>query len=160
MRGAIIGGSLLIASASAGIVWLSIAAVGGIAAVLGPFWAQVIVGVVLLAPLAVVALLASPLVQERRDAPVVADSANDAAMATITAAAKRMIDKSPLAALSLAGLAGLISTSYPLALSVVATVLKETDDLGQADPAHSSAELAAPRAPSCSDADAKAVNVA
>lgn len=123
---------------------------------LGLFWARVIVGVVLLAPIAIVLIVArTQSQQQRRDAAITSNSSDDAALAAIAGAARKMIDKSPLAALSLASLAGLISTRHPQALSLLATVLEESDELGRAVPAESSVDSASLRTPtSVADADA------
>lgn len=129
MRGAIIGGALLVASSVAGLVWLSIAAVGGTAAVLGSFWAQIVVGLLLLSPLAIFALIAWQRDRQRKAAAVVVDSGGDAALsAAIAAATHKMIEKSPFAALALASLAGLISARFPAALSLLASVVSATEE--------------------------------
>lgn len=127
MKGAVLGGALLVASAGMGLAWLSIAAVGGTAAVLGLFWARVVVGLLLLSPLAVFVLFVWLRDQKRQDLAPVAGIGTDAALTTIASAAQKMIEKSPLAALALASLAGLIAARFPAALTLLANVLKEYD---------------------------------
>lgn len=123
LQGPIASGILPFVLGAVGIVWLSIAAVESAAAVLGPVWAAAIVGALLLAPLAIIALMAWTRERRRRAEPLLSANGADAALATISAAAHKMIDKSPLAALALATLAGVMATRYPAGLGLLANVL-------------------------------------
>jgi hypothetical protein len=126
MRGAIAGGALLIASAATGLVWLSIAAVGAANDIIGPAWAPVFVGLVLILPIAGFALNAWLQARRARLAPPPAIGSDDALRA-VTAATQKMMDKSPFGALALAGLAGVVSVRFPSALTLLADVLNEHD---------------------------------
>jgi hypothetical protein len=127
MRGAILGGALLVASSAAGLVWLSIAVVGGIAPTLGQFWASVTAGFLLLSPLGIFTLIVWLRDQQRQSAALAVSAGDDTALGTIVAASQKLIEKSPLAALVLASLAGLTAARFPTALTLFASVLKEYD---------------------------------
>ena len=127
MRGAIAGGALLVASAATGLVWLSIAAVGAANDLIGPAWAPVFIGLILIVPLAGFALNAWMQARKARLAPSVAAIGNDEALRAVTAATQKMMDKSPFGALALAGLAGVVSVRFPAALILLADVLNEQD---------------------------------
>jgi hypothetical protein len=123
MRAPIAVGLALVASATIGLVWISIAVVESAAAMLGPVWAPASVGLVLLAPLAIFATISWRNDRRRQAAPILGVAGNDAALSAIAAAAHKMIDKSPLAALALATLAGVVATRYPAGLTLLANVL-------------------------------------
>lgn len=129
MRTPIAVGLLFVASTAIGFVWISIAAVAGAAAMLGPIWAPAAVGLMLLAPLAIFVAIAWKNNRQRQAALILGVAGNDAALSAIAAAAHKMIDKSPLAALALATMAGVIATRYPAGLTLLANVLSTNEQV-------------------------------
>lgn len=127
LLGPIAGTILLFVLGAVGIAWLSIAAVEAAAAMLGPAWAHVGVGAALLAPLGVVALMAWAKARRSAVTPLQGAQGADASLAAIAAAAHKMIEKSPMAALALATLAGLLATRYPAGLSLLANILSANE---------------------------------
>jgi hypothetical protein len=104
----------VIAVAGLGLVWISIWAVGALARHVGD-WAPLMLGLLLCAPALIYALVrmtkasAAPAVRPllRRDSALAADAAD---------AAKRFFQESPIAALGVAALAGLLAVRAPEAL--------------------------------------------
>ncbi|MFZ4602289.1 MAG: hypothetical protein EBZ50_01505 [Alphaproteobacteria bacterium] len=127
LQGPIAGGLLLVVMGAVGVAWLSIAAVESAAAVLGHAWAPAIVGLLLVAPLVVLAAMAWAKARKRDTAPrLVADGA-ETALSAIAAAAQNMVEKSPLTALALATLAGVMATLYPAGLAMLVNVFGIND---------------------------------
>lgn len=127
LQGPIACGILLFVLGAVGVVWLSIAAVESTAAMLGPVWAPALIGLTLLAPLGVFTIMAWMNAPRRQAAPRLAADAAETALATIAVTAHGLIEKSPLAALGLATLAGITATRYPTGLSLLAKVLSASD---------------------------------
>lgn len=123
LRGPVASGIVLFVLGAVGIVWLSIATVESAAAMLGPVWAPAVVGAAMLAPLGILAFMAWLKARRSAAPPLQGAAGADASLAAIAAAAHKMIEKSPMAALALATLAGLLATRYPAGLSLLANVL-------------------------------------
>ncbi len=128
LLGPIAGGILLFVLGAVGIAWLSIAGAAIAVAMLGPIWGPATVGAVMLAPLGVFSLIAWAKTWRAATAPPPQGAASaDASLAAIAAAAHKLIEKSPLAALALTTLAGLLATRYPVGLSLLANVLSASE---------------------------------
>ncbi len=128
LLGPIAGAILLLVLGAVGIVWLSIAAAANAAAMLGAIWGPATVGAVMLAPLGVFGLMTwAKTWRAATAAPLQGAESADASLAAIAAAAHKLIEKSPLAALALATLAGLLATRYPVGLSLLANVLNANE---------------------------------
>jgi hypothetical protein len=123
LLGPIASGILLFALGAVGIAWLSIAAVEAAAAMLGAVWGPAAVGAAMLAPLGIAGLLARAKARRIATQQARGLESADASLAAIASATQKMIEKSPIAALALATLAGLLATRYPAGLSLLANVL-------------------------------------
>jgi hypothetical protein len=127
LLGPIAGGISLCVFGIVGITWLSIAATTAAVATLGPVWGPAAVGAGMLAPPGVFGLVVWAKSRRTAAAPLQSVEGVDASLAAIAAAAHKMIEKSPIAALAVATLAGLLSTRYPAGLSLLAHVLGAND---------------------------------
>ena len=134
-RSAIVGWGLCLAAAALGLVWLSIAAVQYLAAWVDPRGAAALIGALCLLPLAVAALRANgqkpeaPAPQPLQAGLYGADPTSQYAF--IAKAAEKLVDRSPLTALAVAALAGLLAARVPAALGLLLQILQQR----QPDPA-------------------------
>ncbi|MBI1250287.1 MAG: hypothetical protein GC189_02300 [Alphaproteobacteria bacterium] len=125
-RSAIVGWSLAVATAIVGVVWLSVAAARALEPHLPPGAAATVVGLALLAPL-LCALVAAQFGNKRHDPPALqglAGGAQEPQLAAISRAAERLVEKSPLTALAIAALAGLLAVRFPAALTLLIQILQ------------------------------------
>ena len=122
LSGPIAGGLLLVVMGAVGMAWLSIAAVESAAAVLGRAWAPAAVGLLLTAPIIAVAALAWAKTRRREAAARPASDGAETALTAIAAAAQDMVEKSPLTALAVAAIAGVMAALYPAGLAMLANV--------------------------------------
>jgi hypothetical protein len=106
--------ALVVAAAAIGLVWISIWAVSQLAHFVGE-WAPLALGLLFCLPLAVYGLMRMLKAQPAQAQPLLRSEDNFAAEAADTA--KRFFRKSPVAALAVAALAGLLAVRAPAALS-------------------------------------------
>lgn len=129
-RSAIVGWGLCLAAAALGLVWLSIAAVQFLAAWLDPRAAAALIGVICLLPVTIAALRANVHKTERPAPQPVQPGlyGADPALhyAGIAKAAEKLVDRSPLTALAVAALAGLLAARFPAALGLLLQILQQT----------------------------------
>ena len=134
-RAAIVGWGLCLAAAMLGLVWLSIAAVQFASAWIEPRAAAALIGLLCLTPIAIAALRANaqkpepPAPQPVQTGLYGADPTTQYAF--IAKAAEKLVDRSPLTALAVAALAGLLAARFPAALGLLLQILQQR----QTDPA-------------------------
>ncbi len=113
---------LILALAILGFVWISIWAIGLMAIWLGPDWAPLAVGLLCLLPLAVFLILKKAKAQKEQER-ALAQALHHPELSQIAQIAQGLIEKSPLTALAVAGLAGVLAARFPSALTLLLQVL-------------------------------------
>jgi hypothetical protein len=127
VRAASAGVVILLAWAMIGFVWLSVALANYLAQFLLPAAANAVVGAVFLAPLAIAALvhLLAPK-RARASEPVDLLKTPDQTQgyAEFSGIVQNLAEKSPLTAIAVASLAGLIAARFPAALTIAVQMLR------------------------------------
>lgn len=124
IRGAQLAGAsyvLALAGAVMGLVWLSIWGVGFLSATIGETYAALIVALIYLAPLLIFFILKSV---RQIDARAHEQDESHEALAQISLAARNLAEKSPLTALAVAALAGVLAVRFPAALTLLLQVVE------------------------------------
>ena len=113
---------LILALAVLGFVWISIWAIGILALWLGPDWAPLIVGVLCLLPLIVFAIRKRAKAQQEQER-ALAHQPHHSDLTQIAQITQGLIEKSPLTALAIVGLAGVLAARFPSALTLLLQIL-------------------------------------
>jgi hypothetical protein len=111
---------IVLALAILGFVWTSIWAVEFVAPYVGGEWSKLVIGLICLAPLFIF------LVGKKMKAEAVAAQNHQVAhpdLAQISHIAQGFVEKSPMTALAIAALAGILAAKFPSALTLLLQVL-------------------------------------
>lgn len=129
IRGAQIAGAgfvLALGACVVGLVWLSVCAVDIVTASMGRVSATALVGVLFCAPLVLILILKNTKQQKESAAQAFAQTHHpsvDDQLMQLTRITERFVERSPLVAVAIATLAGIIAVRFPAALSLLIQII-------------------------------------